>query len=105
VAELRTISGKNKKHRTQIKKKHVEAYEMMKIEVFGTGCMKCKRLMANVEIAVKELGIQAEIVKVEDIMTIMERGVMITPGLAVKGEMKITGHVANVKELKEILKM
>lgn len=77
---------------------------MVKIEVLGTGCMKCKRLMKNVEIAVKELGINAEIRKVDDITEIMDRGVMLTPALAVNGEMKVSGRVADVKELKEILK-
>ena len=76
----------------------------MKIEVLGTGCMKCKRLFKNVETAVKELGIVAEIKKVDDITEIMERGVMLTPALAVDGEMKISGRVVDVKELKEILK-
>ncbi|MCE5298703.1 MAG: thioredoxin family protein [Methanoregulaceae archaeon] len=77
---------------------------MVTIEVLGTGCMKCKRLMKNVETAVKELGIDAEIKKVDDIMEIMDRGVMLTPALAVDGEMKISGRVADVKEIKEILK-
>lgn len=76
----------------------------MKIEVLGTGCMKCKRLFKNVEIAVKELGITAEIVKVDDISEIINRGVMLTPAFAVDGEMKVSGRVADVKELKEILK-
>jgi len=77
---------------------------MVTIEVLGTGCMKCKRLMKNVETAVKELGIDAEIRKIDDITEIMDRGVMLTPALAVNGEMKISGRVADVKELKEILK-
>jgi small redox-active disulfide protein 2 len=77
---------------------------MVTIEVFGTGCMKCKRLMKNVETAVKELGIEAEIRKVDDITEIMDRGVMLTPALAVNGEMKVSGRVADVKELKDILK-
>jgi len=76
----------------------------MKIEVLGTGCMKCKRLMKNVEVAVKELGIAAEIKKVDDISEIINRGVMLTPALVVDGEMKVSGRVADVKELKEILK-
>lgn len=76
----------------------------MKIEVLGTGCMKCRRLFKNVEIAVKELGITAEIVKVDDISEIINRGVMLTPALAVNGEMKVSGRVADVKELKDILK-
>lgn len=77
---------------------------MVTIEVLGTGCMKCKRLMKNVETAVRELGIEAEIRKVDDITEIMDRGVMLTPALAVDGEMKVSGRVADVKELKEILK-
>ncbi|HUU76404.1 MAG TPA: thioredoxin family protein [Methanoregulaceae archaeon] len=76
---------------------------MVVIEVLGTGCMKCKRLLKNVGIAVKELGIDAEIKKIDDITEIMDRGVMLTPALAVDGEMKVSGRVADVKELKEIL--
>jgi len=77
---------------------------MVTIEVLGTGCMKCKRLMKNVEIAVHELGISAEIKKVDDISEIINRGVMLTPALVVDGELKVSGRVADVKELKEILK-
>ncbi|OPY43917.1 MAG: hypothetical protein A4E42_01189 [Methanoregulaceae archaeon PtaU1.Bin222] len=76
----------------------------MKIEILGTGCMKCKRLAKNVEHAVEELGITADIQKVEDITAIMDRGVMLTPAMIVDGELKISGRVADVKELKEILK-
>lgn len=75
----------------------------MKIEVLGTGCAKCKRLAKNVEAAIKDLGIEAELVKVDDITEIMDRGVMLTPALAVDGELKISGRVADVKEIKEIL--
>jgi small redox-active disulfide protein 2 len=66
--------------------------------------MKCKRLLKNVEVAVRELGIAAEIKKVDDISEIINRGVMLTPALVVDGEMKVSGRVADVKELKEILK-
>jgi len=76
---------------------------MVKLEIFGTGCMKCKRLMKNVEKAVKDLGIDAEIEKIEDITAIMDRGIMLTPALAVDGELKVSGRVADVNELKTIL--
>ncbi len=76
---------------------------MVRIEVLGTGCAKCRRLVKNVEKAVADLGIDAEIVKVEDITAIMDRGVLLTPGLIVDGELKVSGRVADVKELKEIL--
>jgi small redox-active disulfide protein 2 len=76
---------------------------MATIEVLGTGCAKCKRLMKNVEKAVDELGIEAEIVKVDDITEIIERGIMLTPGLVVDGELKVSGRVADVREIKELL--
>ena len=72
---------------------------MVTIEVLGTGCMKCKRLLKNVEKAVKETGTEAEIIKVEDINAIMDRGVMLTPGLIIDGELKVSGRVADVKEI------
>ena len=77
--------------------------EMKTVEVLGTGCMKCKRLMKNVETAVKESGIDVEVKKVEDITEIMDRGVMLTPALAVDGEIKVSGRVADVAEIKRIL--
>lgn len=76
---------------------------IMKVEILGTGCMKCKRLAKNVEKAVSELGISADIVKVEDITAIMERDVMLTPALMVDGELKVSGRVADVAEIKAIL--
>lgn len=77
---------------------------MVKIEVLGTGCAKCKNLLKNVEKAVAELGIQAEIVKVDSIQEIMNRGVMMTPALYVDGESKMVGKTATVEEIKKILK-
>jgi small redox-active disulfide protein 2 len=75
----------------------------MKIEILGTGCMKCKRLAKNVEKAAGEMNLDAEIRKVEDITEIMDRGVMLTPALIVDGELKVSGRVADVAEIKRIL--
>ncbi|WAI02577.1 thioredoxin family protein [Methanogenium organophilum] len=71
----------------------------MTIEVLGTGCMKCKRLLKNVEKAVEETKTEAEIIKIEDINEIMDRGVMLTPGLIINGELIVSGRVADVKEI------
>ncbi|MCX6685853.1 MAG: thioredoxin family protein [Methanoregula sp.] len=76
---------------------------MVRIEVLGMGCENCRRLMSNVEAAVGQLGIVAEIKKVEDNAAIMERGVMLLPGLIVDGELKVSGRVADVPEIKQIL--
>ena len=76
---------------------------MTKIEVLGTGCVKCKRLFDNVQAAVKELGIAAEVVKVEDLDAIVEAGVMLTPALFINGEVVSEGRVPDVNEIKSLL--
>jgi len=77
---------------------------MVKIEVLGTGCAKCKSLLKNVEKAVHESGASAEIVKVDSIQEIMNRGIMMTPGLYIDGEVKAMGRVPSVEEIKKMLK-
>lgn len=73
----------------------------MKIEILGTGCPKCKKVAENVEKAVKELGIEAEIAKVQEINEIMKRGVMLTPALAIEGEVKSSGKIPSTDEIKK----
>lgn len=75
----------------------------MKIEILGTGCAKCKTLYENVKMAVAESGKSAEVVKVEDIPSIMKYGVMSTPALVIDGAVKFTGKVASVLEIKGML--
>jgi len=72
----------------------------MKIEILGTGCPKCSATTANAEKAVTEAGIQADIVKVEDLNEIASRGVMITPALSIDGEVKVAGRIPTVEEIK-----
>lgn len=76
----------------------------MKIQILGTGCPKCKKLTENAEKAALELGIEHAIEKVTDINAIMAFGVMMTPALAIDGEVKLVGRVPGVEELKTILK-
>ena len=76
---------------------------MVKIEVLGTRCAKCKSLANNVKKAVDELGIDAEVVKVESLQEIMNRGVMMTPALYIDGEAVAVGRAPSVKEIKELL--
>ena len=77
---------------------------MVKIEVLGTGCAKCKSLLKNVQKAVEESGTDAEIIKVDSIQEIMDRGVMMTPALYIDGKSVLTGRTATVEELKRMLK-
>ena len=76
---------------------------MKKIQILGTGCPKCKKLTENAEGAAKAAGIEYELVKVTDINEIMEFGVMMTPALAVDGEVKSVGKVLSVDDIKKIL--
>ena len=76
---------------------------MKKIQILGTGCPKCKQLTANAEEAANMLGIEYELEKVTDINEIMKFGVMMTPGLAVDGEVKSVGKVPTVEQVKALL--
>jgi small redox-active disulfide protein 2 len=75
----------------------------MEIKVLGTGCSKCKSLERVTRLAVEQTGISAEIIKVEDIVKIMESGVMTTPALIVDGNVLIKGRVPKVQELIDLL--
>ncbi len=75
----------------------------MRIEVLGTGCAKCKALYENVKKAVEESGKSVEVVKVEDIPSIMKYGVMSTPALVIDGQVKFSGKVASAGEIREML--
>ena len=76
----------------------------MKIEILGTGCSKCKALEEATKQAVAMSGKFAQIEKVEDIMKIMEYGVMSTPGLVIDGKVMSTGKVLSVNEITEMIK-
>ena len=76
---------------------------MMKIQILGTGCPKCKKLAENAEAAAKDLGVECEIEKVTDINEIMKFGVMMTPALAVDGDVKSVGKVLSADEIKRTL--
>ena len=75
----------------------------MKIQVLGTGCPKCKKTAEAAKAAVNELGIEAEIEKVTDLNEIMKFGVMLTPALAVDGDVKIVGKVPTEEQVKGFL--
>ena len=73
---------------------------MKKIQILGTGCPKCKTLTANAEAAVKALGVDATVEKVEKIADIMKFGVMTTPALVVNGQVKSAGRVLSADDIK-----
>jgi small redox-active disulfide protein 2 len=73
------------------------------IKVLGPGCSKCKTTYNNVLEAVKQLGIQADITKIEDIEEMMKYNVLSTPVLMIDEEALVKGRIADVKEIKELL--
>ena len=72
---------------------------MKKLQILGTGCPKCTKLAESVEQAAQQAGIEYELQKVTDINEIMKFGVMMTPALAVDGEVKVVGKVPGVEEI------
>lgn len=76
----------------------------MKIEILGAGCPRCKALYENARKAVQEAGLEADIVKVENIDKIIAYGVMLTPALVIDGEVKVSGKVPLPEEIRAWLK-
>jgi len=76
----------------------------MKIEILGTGCPKCKKLFENAKEAINISGIEAEIIKVEDISAITDYGVMTTPAIAIDGIVKSAGKLLSPEQIQNLLK-
>ncbi len=76
---------------------------MIKFQVLGSGCAKCKTLGQHAEAAAKVLGLEYELEKVTDMNAIIDAGVMTTPALAVDGEVKSAGKVLSVEDIKKLL--
>jgi small redox-active disulfide protein 2 len=76
----------------------------MKLEILGSGCANCQKLMAVTQEAVRDLGIDdAELVKVEDFKTIMGYGVMSTPALVIDGKVAVSGKVPSKAEVSSLV--
>lgn len=76
---------------------------MKKVQIYGTGCPKCQALTANVEAAARELDLEIDVEKVTEIRDIAAAGVLMTPGLAIDGVVRSTGHLLSVNQVKRLL--
>jgi small redox-active disulfide protein 2 len=76
----------------------------MVVKVLGSGCKNCKRLEQNVVEALKNLSIEAEVIKVTDFKDIMAYDILATPALVVDEKVVLSGQVASVEKLEELLK-
>jgi small redox-active disulfide protein 2 len=75
----------------------------MKIEILGMGCATCNKLEDTVRLAIREMGIDAQIDHVKDIKKIMTYGVMTTPALVINGEVKVAGKIPSLAEMKQLI--
>jgi small redox-active disulfide protein 2 len=73
------------------------------VKVLGPGCPKCQELMKQTELAVQELGLECSVEKVTDIQQITSYGVMMTPALVVDGEVKVTGKIPALDDIKGMI--
>jgi small redox-active disulfide protein 2 len=80
-----------------------EGFTMRLIQVLGTGCPKCEKLKKNAEEAARLAGVEATVEKITDIGQITSFGVMMTPALAIDGEVKAVGKVLSADEIKAFL--
>ncbi|MBC8386855.1 MAG: TM0996/MTH895 family glutaredoxin-like protein [Actinobacteria bacterium] len=76
----------------------------MKVQILGIGCPKCKQVEANAREAVKNLGLNIEVEKITDVDKITDFGVMVTPALAIDGDIKVSGKIPSVEEIEKLLK-
>ena len=76
----------------------------MDIKVIGTGCEKCGKLYDNVLEALKELGYEEKVERVDDLLEIVKLGVMTAPSIMVDGKLVVSGRVAKKEEIKRFLK-
>jgi small redox-active disulfide protein 2 len=75
----------------------------MEIKILGTGCAKCKTLEEVTRKVVKDNGISADIIKIEDIIEIMKFNIMVTPALVVNGKVVSKGRIPSSDEIKQFL--
>lgn len=76
----------------------------MIIKVLDPGCKNCVSLKENTEKALKEMGMEAEIIKVEDMKDIVSYGVMRTPALVIDEKVVSYGKVLKPNDIVKLLK-
>ena len=76
---------------------------MKLVQILGTGCAKCEKLKHNAEAAVKQSGVEAMVEKITAINVITGFGVMMTPALAIDGEVKSVGKVLSSDDIQKLL--
>lgn len=76
---------------------------MKTVQVLGPGCANCQTLAKRAEEAVRDLGIQCEVEKITDMNVITGYGIMLTPALVIDGDVKTSGKVLSIEQIKKLL--
>lgn len=77
---------------------------MLKIEIFGAGCPKCKKTEELFMRALSEMNVAADLSHVKDMNEMIKRGVMFTPAVFINGEKVIEGRVPTAQEVEKLIK-
>jgi small redox-active disulfide protein 2 len=75
----------------------------VQVQILGPGCMNCRKLAENVELASQQAGVKCTLEKITDPAVIHRYGITRTPGLALYGDLKVQGRVPSVGEIKALL--
>lgn len=75
----------------------------MKIQVLGSGCVKCKKLFELTKQATAELDLKAEVEYITDVSKIIEMGVMSSPVLAIDGKPILVGFLPSLEKIESVL--
>lgn len=75
----------------------------MNIKIIGTGCDKCDKLYENTKLAIDELGLNADIEKVEDLIEMVKLGVMSSPSLMIDGKLVVSGQIAAKEKIIKLI--
>lgn len=75
----------------------------MKIEILGMGCPKCRKTKENIQAALADLGKEAELAEVKNLKEIVGYGVMMTPAVVIDGQVRLSGRVPSVEQVKSLL--
>jgi small redox-active disulfide protein 2 len=92
-----------REYRRSLGEKVEEEHGATEIRILGPGCPRCEELMRRVMTVVAELNLPADVQHVRDVKKISDYGVMFTPGLVIDGEVKASGKVPSLKEIKSLL--
>ncbi|UCD46261.1 MAG: TM0996/MTH895 family glutaredoxin-like protein [Deltaproteobacteria bacterium] len=75
----------------------------MEVAILGPGCARCRATEKAVREALREMGKEATVVKVEDIKEMIRYGISMTPAVAIDGTIRLAGKVPSVEEVKDLL--